>query len=339
MMIGLQKRKGLTKYLQLRDIIYSKIESDEYAVGALIPSESELMERYKVSKATVRQALSELENEGVLRREQGRGTYVELPSKPARKTTVIVPQKHDIVEPNTSIYKFLMGIMAECHELGVEMTALPLSTYAASRVPVESSFIWPWPEDEHLHLVRRAAMNNKVVIINRIIENEPNIVYFSIDHFAAAMQGMEKLIERGHRKIGFIYYPNNTDIHQRHQGYLRAMKEAGLEIKPDYVLPWYLNKDNSQFECLLSSGVTAIFSAQGFLMPYLMAALDDRRIKVPDDIEVMTFNRIPDGITYRKYIHEIIVPYREMAYLAVRYCLEDSGNVNQLLKTDLVMKD
>ncbi len=338
-MIGLQKRKGLTKYLQLRDIIYSKIESDEYSVGALIPSESELMERYKVSKATVRQALSELENEGVLRREQGRGTYVESLSKQARKITVTVPQKYDIVEPNTSIYKFLMGVMAECHELGVEMTALPLSSYVGSRVPTESNFIWPWPEDNQLDLVRKAAANNKVVIINRVIENEPDIVYFSIDHFAAARQGMEKLIERGHRKLGFIHYPNNADIHLRHQGYLHAMKEAGLEVKSEYVLPWSLDKDNSQFERLLSSGVTAILSAQGLLMPFLMAALDDRRIKVSDDIEVMTFNRIPDDATYKKYVHEIVVPYRKMAHLAVRYCIEDSGGGNQLLKTDLVMKD
>lgn len=47
-------------------------------VGAPIPSESELQKRYRVSRVVIRQAVDELCRMGVVRKEQGRGTFVRL---------------------------------------------------------------------------------------------------------------------------------------------------------------------------------------------------------------------------------------------------------------------
>src|SRR6185436_1882310 len=46
--------------------------------GESIPTEKELCAEFDVARGTVRQALQKLENEGYLRREQGRGTFVRL---------------------------------------------------------------------------------------------------------------------------------------------------------------------------------------------------------------------------------------------------------------------
>ena len=66
-------------YHSLGHIIRSKIQSGEWAVGQRIPSERELMGIFNVSRATVRQAIENLEKEGVLRRERGKGTFVAPP--------------------------------------------------------------------------------------------------------------------------------------------------------------------------------------------------------------------------------------------------------------------
>lgn len=63
-------------YLQIRDIIKTKIESKDYQYGELIPSELELETMYKVSRITVRQAIADLEKEGYVKRERGKGTTV-----------------------------------------------------------------------------------------------------------------------------------------------------------------------------------------------------------------------------------------------------------------------
>jgi GntR family transcriptional regulator len=56
-----------------------RIEEGQWKPGDLIPSERELSETYGISRMTVRQALAELVNDGLLRRDQGRGTFVAKP--------------------------------------------------------------------------------------------------------------------------------------------------------------------------------------------------------------------------------------------------------------------
>ena len=73
------KSGPLPRYYQLKEILRERIHAGEWTPGSLIPSERELCERYGISRMTARQAISELVNEGLLYREQGRGTFVGRP--------------------------------------------------------------------------------------------------------------------------------------------------------------------------------------------------------------------------------------------------------------------
>lgn len=72
----INKFSSIPLYLQLKDIIINKIESNEYAPNTQIPSEQDLCEIYDISRPTVRQAISELTNSGYLYKEKGKGTFV-----------------------------------------------------------------------------------------------------------------------------------------------------------------------------------------------------------------------------------------------------------------------
>lgn len=63
-------------YLQLREIIRSKIENGEYIPGTSIPSENELAQTYGLNRLTVRSAIRALVNEGILKPIQGKGVFV-----------------------------------------------------------------------------------------------------------------------------------------------------------------------------------------------------------------------------------------------------------------------
>lgn len=71
-------------YFQLKRAIAGEITDGTWAPGERIPSEPELGERFGVSRTTVRQALVELESEGVLRRDKGRGRFVAEPRSRSR---------------------------------------------------------------------------------------------------------------------------------------------------------------------------------------------------------------------------------------------------------------
>jgi DNA-binding GntR family transcriptional regulator len=67
-------------YVQVYSIIKGRIEKGDWPTGAQIPTEDELCKTYEVSKATVRIAISELVRSGLLKRWQGKGTFVANPA-------------------------------------------------------------------------------------------------------------------------------------------------------------------------------------------------------------------------------------------------------------------
>jgi len=66
-------------YIQLMDILREKVQQAEWVPGDQIPGEQDLCEQYQVSRTVVRQALRELEFEGVISRQKGKGTFISLP--------------------------------------------------------------------------------------------------------------------------------------------------------------------------------------------------------------------------------------------------------------------
>ena len=75
--------KGMIKqplYNQLVDLLKEKIEM-EMEANDMLPSERELTNRYGLSRTTVRLALQELEKQGYIYRQHGKGTFVSDLSK------------------------------------------------------------------------------------------------------------------------------------------------------------------------------------------------------------------------------------------------------------------
>jgi GntR family transcriptional regulator len=76
----IDRNSKLPLYHQLYQILRGNIASREWRPGDMIPPESELIGRYQVSRTTVRQVLDRLASEGLIEREQGRGTFVAHPT-------------------------------------------------------------------------------------------------------------------------------------------------------------------------------------------------------------------------------------------------------------------
>jgi GntR family transcriptional regulator len=70
------KRHGLPLYYQVMRDLKEQIVSGKLASGDRLPSEASLTSRYRVSRVVIRQALQILEDEGLIERERGRGTFV-----------------------------------------------------------------------------------------------------------------------------------------------------------------------------------------------------------------------------------------------------------------------
>ncbi len=75
----INRSSPLPLYFQLKEILLNGIQHGNWKVGEKLPTEEEIQNEYHISRTTVRQALQELESEGWITRQAGRGTFVAQP--------------------------------------------------------------------------------------------------------------------------------------------------------------------------------------------------------------------------------------------------------------------
>ncbi len=100
----------IPKYLQISAWLKELIQTGRYKEGERLPSEIELSRLCEVNRNTLRQAISELTAEGLLRKEKGKGTFVSM-SKP-------VPLKHKLER--------ISSFRDDLNEIGIEENTILL---------------------------------------------------------------------------------------------------------------------------------------------------------------------------------------------------------------------
>ncbi|MGE5398700.1 MAG: GntR family transcriptional regulator, partial [Chitinophagales bacterium] len=136
----LDLQSPLPLYVQLREIIRKKIEGGSWAIGEQIPGEHDLVNQYGVARATVRQAIMDLVNEGLLYRKQGKGTFV------------CRARRQDTIEP-------LVSFTAEMTARGLTPGAVVLQIGDAQSLPENVAYVMGI-KTNILYLERLRTANN-----------------------------------------------------------------------------------------------------------------------------------------------------------------------------------
>lgn len=88
-LITLMSDNQIPSYVPIYNRLYADIISGAYPTGAQLPGEAALAEKYGVSRNTLRQALTILCEDGMIRKKQGKGTFISY--DPNRK---VIPGRH-----------------------------------------------------------------------------------------------------------------------------------------------------------------------------------------------------------------------------------------------------
>ena len=159
----LQADSSSPLYHQLMQRISADIEKGTYAVGSRIPPEHELEQLYQVSRVTVRRALAELTDEGLLERKQGKGTFVAAPR--IRQNLKSLHSFHDScrlnnMSPSTEVIHIreTTATPADAEEMSLPVGARVLETLRVRRadgIPVvleknRFSMAYVWLQDQDL---------------------------------------------------------------------------------------------------------------------------------------------------------------------------------------------
>src|ERR687891_1442438 len=100
-------RTGQPKYQLIRSILRARLQRD-CTPGARVPPEHELCRTFGASRITVQQALALLEKDGLIRREQGRGTFY-LGEPPESSKTKLSGLLESVMKYRAGAYARVLG--------------------------------------------------------------------------------------------------------------------------------------------------------------------------------------------------------------------------------------
>jgi GntR family transcriptional regulator, phosphonate transport system regulatory protein len=119
---------GMPLWREIAQSLEQQIRSRELTPGDKLPTEHELSRQFMVNRHTVRRALSDLQEKGIVESTQGRGSFVRRPSRPSRlqkrpRFTEAVLERG--AEPTTQILRLEVrpAISAVAEALGLKIGA------------------------------------------------------------------------------------------------------------------------------------------------------------------------------------------------------------------------
>ena len=300
--------QDLLKYQKLYNWCRTLITSGVIKNKDKFPSENILQKKFGYSRQTVRTALNQLEEDGLIVRVKGSGTYVSYENKNEDKEKprvgLILSYFSDYLFPR--VYDGIESVMTEKgYEIDVAVTKNRLNDEAMYLEGLLSSNL----SGLIIEGTRSSFPNPNIRLYNEIrkrniptlfIHNHyPNQKFDSVEmsDARAGYEAAKILIQNGHRRIGGIFKYDDMQGMERYKGFIECLSDYGVKFDDDWIR-WYSTKDME--EKLSKKGLmrmyrrtkdcTAMILYNDEVAEHYMEFLEDRGLKVPDDMSLISFD-------------------------------------------------
>lgn len=306
------KNNTLPKYIQAKEEILRWILTGKYQKHDKLPSENEIVQYFQMSRQTIRQALGELEKEGWLYKEQGKGTFVmtpdaQLPRSTSKTLTIglITTYISDYIFPT-----IVRGVEAKVRENG-------------GRLLLASTDNEKQKEKDSLESMMQEKLDGLIIEPTKSAEGNPNLHYFlaleahqipyvmlneryneldapvlRVDDELGGYIAAKHLIELGHTKIAGFFKTDDFQGVYRMKGFMRALKENQLAINPEYLLTYSTEQKGTipqqKLSALLSVNMenrpTAIVCYNDELAIQMLDVTRQLEVQVPEKLSIVGYD-------------------------------------------------
>jgi GntR family transcriptional regulator of arabinose operon len=310
----ISKDSSLPLHIQLLDELRHKIISGVLKPHDVLPSEWELVQTLNISRATIQRAWQAAQDEGLLYRVAGKGTFVAPPVKTANERSAvgfIIPEYR-----GTFAMNLLGGAEQVLRRQGYSVQFASTDRDLAEEHRLVQEFIGHGVHGIILVPVRGSSLNRTLVTANTNIPvvlmdrpiNGVVLPCISSNNYAGGLQAMNHLIQLGHRRILFVARPHLDlwSVSERFRAYQDALRLQNVEPQSPFLIGGdtemssyeaHLSHDDSEIEPLVEhlktdARPTAIFAVNDWIALKVQRAIALAGLQNPQDISVIGFDNL-----------------------------------------------
>ncbi|WP_168928929.1 GntR family transcriptional regulator [Paenibacillus dokdonensis] len=341
-------------YEQIYLHVVQEIKEGRLKEGDRVSSEKELAEKFGVSRITSKKALEKLADSGVIRRIQGKGSYVadgliggQEPKHYSEVRTTLVPEDDKrligFIIPNFSD-EFGLQLLRSMERRSAEHNyQLIIKRTRGDRdeekraidlfisLGIKGLIVTPiHGQHYNSELLRLVFDRFPIVLVDRYLKGIPVCSVYT-DNKKAAMDLTRHLINKGHKKIAFLSPPeeNTSTLEERLLGYTFAFTQEGMNLNKEYLLTNLkgtlpMNIDGTATESdkeavkhfLQQHPDVKAFVASEFLIATMLAQVINSLGKSLEEFEIVCFDSLNDHLGQPIFTH-IEQDEKQMGELAV----------------------
>lgn len=298
------------KYTKLAELLRNLIEENTGNVFKL-PTEYALCQKYGVSRQTVRKALSVLENERLIEKRQGSGSYTTGRSGRTERDTVAIVLCSD----SEYIYPDLLAVLRNAlleqgfssrvyvtdHRISKEREILEYLLAHPVRGILSEGCKTAFPTPNHDLYRRLLKEGASILFFHGTYQNLPDLLSIKDDNFEGGYYLGKYLLSLGHEKIAAIFKADDVQGPERCYGFLSALRDENISF-PEEKICYFDSARLSALQKKQDTGflsdfvgkhmddATAVLCHNSEIAYWLIKELIYKNLRVPEDVSVVCFD-------------------------------------------------
>lgn len=326
------------KYEMVKRHIRSLLRQDIVKFGERLPSEHELMDQFNVSRNTIRQALADLTSDGLIFREQGKGTFSKYtPENRNEKKIVAVMTTYisDYIFPD-----IIFGIEEVLSAEGFSMLLANTNNNKDKETRILKNIL----QHDVVGLIGEPTLsaqeNINWPLFNELRQKNIQLVFLNacypdivsacvqMDDEKAGFMATEYLLQLGHKQIAGIFKRDDIQGMKRKAGFLTAIEHYGIHQAPDLLVEYETCNEYFQPYKLARSLIlqknrpTAVVCYNDNIALMVIQAAKDCGLNIPGDISIIGFDDSKKAVETDVKLTTIVHPKAEMGRRAAALMID-----------------
>jgi len=296
----IDKKSMVPVYFQIMEDLKSKMRSGTITVSMKIPSESEMVSMYGVGRLTIRNALTKLAAEGLIKTIKGKGSYcISLPESGSNRRVAVLINMSD----NYFFQYYLQGITDALNEKNIafrlydtkgqeeQIYALVLQQdlKAVDGIILQPSLIYNSISGETEKILNTyEASGIPIMQIDCYYVKSPRLSYVICNDRLGGELAAQHFMKLGCTKTIYIHRPEFSDSHLRKDGFVKKAQELKMEVP-------IIIEHADNYQELLNNKLNlrdkiGIFCYNDELAVLYLRALKQMHIQVPKEVSVISYD-------------------------------------------------